>query len=77
MRNRDLLPGFLAGAKQRLCGQNLDGEDQLDSGLMGTLRQERLPQMICCKAGDETQGLDLGEQTKKRPVGKKHLLIIK
>jgi hypothetical protein len=44
---------------------------------MGTLRQERLPQMICCKAGDETQGLDLGEQTKKRPVGKKHLLIIK
>ena len=53
MRNRDLLPGFLAGAKQRLCGQNLDGEDQLDSGLMGTLRQERLPQMICCKAGDE------------------------
>lgn len=32
--------------------------------------EERLPEVFCCRAGDETRGLDLEEQgEKRRPVG--------
>jgi hypothetical protein len=43
-----------------------EGEDLWNPLEMGTRVQGRMSQVFCCRAVDETGGLDLGERRKKR-----------
>lgn len=58
------------GTKTKQCvGGREARRGELES-TEGRNRQERLPQVLCCRCGDETEELDLGEQRKrKRFVG--------